>query len=229
MKRKRVVRRTFLALLLALALPATAYAAPSDGGDTRRQADIAAVTKYLKSRHPGSNWQAGPLPLDSEEIRAAYRGRRFYTVRSRPPLPPGANLSESVTHYHRAMDEYLSHHYISATVSVEARGGVVPVETHRDYNRGLMPVRSDEEARVAAAAIMTIRGVGYLIGPIRIAASDVTVQRRGGGGWSTSMGRAWLGYQVEFDASGRCEELPTVPPPPTPPSAPRGPQPGPGF
>lgn len=224
---QRPVRRALLAFLLVLVASAAVDAAPSGGGDARRQADVATVTKYLKDRHPGSNWQAGLLPLDSEEIRTAYRGwrgRRFYTVRSAPPLPPGANLPESVTHYQRAMDEYLSHHYISATVSVDARGRVAPVETQRDFNVGLMAVRSDGEARVAAAAIMTIRGLGYLIGPIRIAASDVTVERRDDGGWSTSMGRAWLGYQVGFNAAGRCEELPTVPPPPTPPSAPHGPR-----
>ncbi|HEX2573845.1 MAG TPA: hypothetical protein VH877_30130 [Polyangia bacterium] len=229
MKQKRLARGPLLALLVALMASAAADAAPSGGGDARRPGDVAAVTRYLKNRYPGSNWQAGPLALDSEEIRAAYRGRRFYLVRSAPPLPPGAALPEHIARHQRAMEEYASHRYISATVSVDARGRVATVETPRDFNVGLMAVRSDEDARVAAAAIMTLRGLGYLIGPIRIAASDVTVQRTDDGGWSASMERAWLGSQVEFDAAGRCKELPAVPPPPTPPSAPRGPQPGPGF
>lgn len=122
--------------------------------------------------HPGGNWQSRPTRIDSPEIRAAYPERRFYTVRSSPPLPPGANIRDIVEKYQRAMDEWISHHYINATVSIDAERVVRELRGIDDYNDGLAPARKPDELARAAAAIFTLHGNGYDISPVEFSASS---------------------------------------------------------
>mgnify|MGYP003579203660 CR=1 FL=1 len=58
------------------------------------KADLTRFRNYMEEVKPGKKWQSGPTHMDSAEIRRAYPNARFYSVYSRPPLPPGAPLPE---------------------------------------------------------------------------------------------------------------------------------------
>lgn len=208
----------FVGLLLGPGVPARAQPAALRALESpRRAAEVAAVAAYLRETHPGASWQTGPLPLDGPAVRAAYPGRRFYVVRSRPPLPPGAMLPGLLEAHRRAMDAWRAHHYISARVAVDARGRMAPLVTEADFNVGLRPAHDVRGLRTNAAALLTLLEVGLEMGPVAIRPGEVELRRRPDG-WSAAVRRAsWLRAEVELDRAGRCARILPPPPPPMPP------------
>src|SRR5262245_13242248 len=132
---------------------------PAEGA----KADLDAFRAYLAKQYEGKKWQTGPTRIDSPEIRQAYGKRRFYAVFSSPPLPPGAALKELIERYQRAMEDFRKN-YVSVTAAVDDGGKVTPLRKPADYNDGLMKVASDEDAKVAAAAVLALHGADR-VGP----------------------------------------------------------------
>ena len=194
------------ACLMALMLSFGAGARTAGVNSQDRQAQIAAdITKlrsYMEGMQPGKKWQSGPTPMDSEEIRLAYGKRRFYSIYSSPPMPPGAPLEELLEEYQRKLKEYREQ-FVSMTIGIDEQDVVTSLYGAEDYNQGLMRVTTDDEARICAAAILSLHYAEY-VRPQIVTAKEVTVRKTDNGGWSCSVFRenAFQG-EVVFDSDGK--------------------------
>jgi hypothetical protein len=172
--------------------------------DEQIKADLAKFRNYLEEIKPGKKWQTGPALMDSEEIRKAYYGKlRFYNVFSSPPMPPGAPLPELLEEYEQKLDVYQKQ-FISLTIKIDEQGSITPLYEEEDYNLGMMRVTTDEDARVCAAAMLSLYISDPRVGPGIVAAKEVTVTRSENG-WSCSVLRenAFQGTVI-FDSDGKC-------------------------
>jgi hypothetical protein len=165
-------------------------------------ADLTRFQKYMDGVKQGKKWQSGPTPMDSEEIRMAYGKARFYSVYSSPPMPPGAPLPELLDGYKREMDAY-QNQFVSMTLKIDEQETMAPLYEAVDYNQGLMKIATDDDARISAAAILSLHSSGR-VGPGIVSAKEVTVTRSAEG-WSCSVFRenAFQGVVV-FDRDGKC-------------------------
>ena len=172
------------------------------------RADITRFRSYMDDVKPGKKWQSGPTPMDSAEIRRAYSNARFYSVYSSPPLPPGAPLAELVKEYELKMDEYQKQ-FISLTMRIDEQERMTPLYEAEDYNQGLMRITTDDDARIGAAAILSLYGSDR-VGPGIVTAKEVTVTRSENG-WLCSVFRenAFWG-EVVFDKDGKCVSMKKV-------------------
>jgi hypothetical protein len=173
--------------------------------DEQLRADLTKFQSYLEVNKPGKKWQTGPAPVDSEEIRKAYGKLRFYYVYSSPPSPPGAPLPELLEEYERKMVEYQKE-FISLTFRIDEQGGMKSLQEEdysQGYNQGLMRITTDDEARICAAAILSLY-ISDRAGPEVVTAKEVDVTRSEKG-WSCSVHRenAFQGA-VFFDNDGKC-------------------------
>jgi hypothetical protein len=172
------------------------------------RADLTRFRNYMEEVKPGKKWQSGPTPMDSAEIRRAYSNARFYSVYSSPPLPPGAPLPELLEGFKQKMDEYQKQ-FISLTIKIDEQERMTPLYEAEDYNQGLMRVTTDEDARISAAAILSLYGSDR-VGPGIVTAKEVTVTRSEKG-WLCSVFRenAFWG-EVVFDNDGKCVSMKKV-------------------
>jgi hypothetical protein len=170
--------------------------------DEQIKADLAKFQSYIEENKPGKKWQTGPARMDSEEIRKAYEKLRFYYVFSSPPMPPGAPLQELLDEHDRRMKEY-QEQFISLVIGIDEKGGITPFREEEDYNQGMMRVTTDEEAKICAAAILSMYSSDDRVGPGIVSAKEVTVTRSENG-WSCSVHRenAFQG-EVIFDKDGK--------------------------
>jgi hypothetical protein len=173
-------------------------------GDVQAKQDLEAFRAFLKEAHVGKKWLEGPTRLDSPSIKAAYGDRRFYFVFSRPPLMPGVNAGINIKAYKERLEEFSNKH-ISLVVRIE-EGKVVPLTRAADYNAGLMAVASDDDARTAAAAILSLYGWDHA-SPGVVDPKEVQVTR-GEKGWSCQAQRkgAFAGT-VMLDPKGQCTSV----------------------
>ncbi len=197
-----------ITLMLNLGIATRAGARNAENQRIQTAADIARFRNYMEEIKPGKKWQTGPTLIDSEEIRRAYGKARFYSVHSSPPLPPGAPLPELLEEYERKMDEYRER-FISMTVRIDEQETMTPLYEAADYNQGLMSVTTDDDARIAAAAILSLYGSDR-VAPGIVYATEVAV-RRTENGWSCSVFRenAFRG-EVVFDKDGKVVSLTKV-------------------
>src|SRR5215510_5274420 len=170
--------------------------------DEQTTADLTKFQSYLEENKPGKKWQTGPARMDSEEIRKAFGKARFYYVFSSPPLPPGAPLPELLEEHQLRMKEYQDK-FISLTMRIDEEGRITPLHEEEDYNLGMMRVTTDEDAKICAAAILSLYSSDDRVGPGIVAAKEVVVTRTENG-WSCSVHRenAFQG-QVLFDKDGK--------------------------
>jgi hypothetical protein len=170
--------------------------------DAQTMADFAKFQSYLEENKPGKKWQTGPARMDSEEIRKAFGNARFYYVFSSPPLPPGAPLPELLEEHQLRMKEYQDK-FISLIMRMDEEGRITPLHEEEDYNLGMMRVATDEDAKICAAAILSMYSSDDRVGPGIVAAKEVTVTKTGNG-WSCSVHRenAFQG-EVLFDKDGK--------------------------
>ena len=175
---------------------------------TQTAADLTRFRNYMEEVKPGKKWQTGPTPMDSEEIRRAYGKARFYSVYSSPPLPPGARLPELIEEYERKMADHQKQ-FISMTIRIDEQETMAPLYETNDYNQGLMRVTTDDDARVSAAAILSLYSSDR-VGPGIVTAKEVTVTRSDNG-WTCSVFRenAFRG-EVVFDRDGKCVSMKKV-------------------
>jgi len=169
--------------------------------DAQTMADFAKFQSYLEENKPGKKWQTGPARMDSEEIRTAFGKARFYYVFSSPPPPPGAPLPELLEEHQRLMDLYQKQ-FISLTMRIDD-GKITPLHEEEDYNQGMMRVTNDEDAKICAAAILSLYSSDDRVAPGLVAAKEVTVTSSGSG-WSCGVHRenAFEG-EVIFDKEGK--------------------------
>jgi hypothetical protein len=188
-----------IALMLTIGITTRTAGNNAEGQQTG--AELTNFRNYLEEVKPGKTWQSGPAPLDSAEIRKAYGNLRFYYVYSSPPLPPGAPLQELLEEFEVKMKAY-QEQFISLTMSFDEQGKMAPMQKAEDYNQGLMRITTDEDAKIAAAAILSLY-YSDRVGPGIIAATEVTVTRSENG-WSCSVDRE-NDFQgtVIFDKDGK--------------------------
>jgi hypothetical protein len=172
------------------------------------RADVTRIQNYMEGVKPGKKWKSGPTPMDSAEIRRAYPNARFYSVYSSPPMPPGAPLPELLEAYRQKMDEYQKQ-FISATIRIDAQENMTPFYEAEDFNQGLMRITTDDDARISAAAILSLYGSDH-VGPGIVNAKEVTVTKTENG-WSASVFRenAFRG-EVVFDKDGKVVSMKKV-------------------
>ena len=193
-----------IALMLDFGIATCAAGKNAQDGQTKdaqTMADLAKFQSYLEENKPGKKWQTGPARMDSEEIRTAFGNARFYYVFSSPPLPPGAPLPELLDEYERKKEEHQTQ-FISLTMRID-EGKITPLHEEEDYNLGMMRVTNDEDAKICAAAVLSLYSSDDRVAPGLVAAKEVTVTRSESG-WSCSVHRenAFEG-EVIFDKEGK--------------------------
>ena len=177
------------------------------------KADLTGFRDYLKQNHPDKKWQTGPERLDSPELRKAYENRRFYYVFSAPPLPGGA--FQPVDKIQRQLEEFRKQ-FVSVTIRMDDKERITPLQKADDYNAELMPVKTDDDAKVAAAAILSLHGQDR-VGPGIISADQVKVTN-GDKGWQCSVSKKnAFESSVTFNTKGKCTAVSKIYSGPLPP------------
>jgi hypothetical protein len=199
-----------LVATLALGWVAIAVGNATAADDDQANKDLEAVRTYLEKNHAGKKWEAGPKAIDSDEVRTAYGKRRFVYVFSMPPTRPLRGARPSEEQERREAEEFqkavakFEKERVSMTVGLDGDGKVTPYPRPADFNQGLMPVKSDADAKVAAAAILSLY-VADPYGQRTVAAREVMLQPQKSG-WHCEVSREkenWRGV-VLFDAAGKC-------------------------
>jgi hypothetical protein len=181
--------------------------------------DLATFKQYLEKNHKGKKWQTGPARMDSKEIQKAYPDLRFYYVFSSPPLPPGAPLPELIERYKKAMEDYRQNH-ISVTVAL-GKDGVRPLTNKaEDLAKGLMAVKGEDDAKTAAAAVLSICPEGGLAVAPGVMPLDAVKVEKTDKGWTCTARRQFLSGTVTFDTDGKLTGVQRQSTVPLPPSAP---------
>ena len=186
------------------------------GADKPSAADSAAFHSFLTARGVHAQWEGDPMALDSAELRTAYPNRRFYFTFKAPPLPPGAAWPDLIEKHKRAMEEYQKHS-LRMTVGVDNAEQAMAFQNADDFNVGLMRIKSDADAKVAAAAILSLIGNDQ-VHPGVISAGEVSVMGTNFG-WRCRVQQArGIDGTVVFDPGGKCisanKKLNYVPPVP---------------
>jgi hypothetical protein len=200
---------------------ASLLAAPASADPTKD--DLKTFKEYLEKTHKDKKWGSGPARLDSKEIRKAYPDRRFYYVFSSPPLPPGAPLPELIERHRRAMADFQKN-YISVTVSLD-KDGVRPLTAGvEDLARGLTAVQSDEDARVAAAAVLSVCPEGGRAVGLKAFSADAVRVEKTDKGRACTLQQQFVGGTVTFNGDGKLTSASRSSMVPLPPSAPPRPR-----
>jgi hypothetical protein len=222
-------QETAMTLLVSMVLTLVPAAEPAkEDAAAQARADSAAFRAFLKENKLADSWQKGdPIRMDTEAVRKAYSPYRAYYTFSSIPLGGGAFTKETQKAYQQAMEEYRKN---SLSIAVLINDGKVTALTKpADFNTGLLPIKTDEDARTAAAAIMSLQPAGE-IGPQRVEPKNVKVMKDKGWTCTCRLGGGILGggeARVTFDDEGRCTSVtmprlmlprpPATPPRPTPP------------
>ena len=198
-------------VLLASAFPAFAQ-------DAETNADVAAFEAYLKAQGLDARWQSAPLRLKTDEIRKSYPVHHVYYAFKAPPRGYVGGAAPSREILKREAEEAAAHQKVSLRLVTLIKDGVVtPLKNPADYNTGLMPVKSDADAQIAAAAILSMQfvdGTNPPYGPTPVAAKDIKATRVEAGWRCTTPLKypmvaigprdGWQGEgTVMFDAAGR--------------------------
>ena len=200
-----------VACLIALMLDfgTVTRTAGKNAQDEKTMEDLTKFRNYIEEIKPGKKWQAGPALMDSEEIRKAYEKLRFYYVFSSPPMPPGAPLQELIDEYEKKLE---AHHkqFISLIIGIDEEGKITPFHDEEDYNLGMMGVATEDDAKICAAAILSMYTSDDRVAPGIVSAKEVTVTRSENG-WTCSVFRenAFRG-EVVFDKDGKCVSMTKV-------------------
>jgi hypothetical protein len=201
----RIMLTKPIVLPMCLLIVGTAGAAPLPFVDKETEAkqtaaDVAAFKKYLKASKLDDRWQRDPTRLDSEEIRKAYGARRAYFTFQPEPVIGGA--APKTREMIAAIVEAYRPHSLRITVFI-VNGKVTALKGPKDYNVGLMPIKKDDDARIAAAAILSLPDAG-IVPPGRVEAREITVGKNDKG-WICVVNRpnGFTGH-VRFDVNGKC-------------------------
>ena len=201
-----------LAVVVAIGF-AGAVSAEEQPGDPRdAQKDVEAVKLYLAATHPGTRWSDGPTRQKNAAIGTAYPDSRFYYVFTRPMGHSSSNMITAMVRIDK-----------DGTASEVGEGRRVGGEYGPDpqsFNAGLMKVAKAEDAKIAGAAIMSLRMGSH--GPYSVATEDVQVTPAGeekdpkSYTCTATTGRGERGrkvnvFEVRFDADGKCTSASYLP------------------
>lgn len=197
-----------LPAIAVVLLSATVMAAPEiapQGAVSRPDGDgsdgAKAVKAFLTKTYPKQGWAKGPTPVDSDAIRKAYSTRKFYYVFS---------SSYPVARSGR----------ISAMVGIGKDAKPVLVRTPADFSAGLAAIKTADDARTAAAAVLSL--VMTWRGPISVTAKEITAKKTADGGWKCAAKRGvpkpgpggigvaprgGLYFYADFGADGKCTRV----------------------
>lgn len=164
------------------------------------RSELAAVLRYLAEKHPGETWKSGPEQLDSSALRFAYPKHRFYVIASPMPLPGGAKPATGGPRNNTAGPK--PRRILSLCIRLGPKNQIEEFRNPADYNRGLVAIRADEDARKAAAAILSTLD-GLYFGPAAVDPALVLVQKISSG-WVCRMQTKNKAGRVVFDTEGRC-------------------------
>ena len=181
-------------------VPAGPAASAAKNSPEASRIELAAVLRYLAEKHPGETWQSGPDQLDSSALRLAYPEHRFYTVASPRPLPGGAKPLPAGPRNNTAGPK--PRWILSLCIRLGPKHQIEEFRNPADYNRGLIAIRSDEDARQAAAAILSTLD-GLYFGPATVDPAAVLVNKSPGG-WVCRMQTNKKAGRVVFDSEGKC-------------------------
>lgn len=209
------------------------------------KADHAAFQAFLKENKLDGAWQDGPILMDTEEVRKAFANCRVYYTFAAPPRGyiGGAAPSPEILKRDAEARAAYEKHSLRIVVAIQD-GKVIPLKKTEDYNARLMPIKSEDDARIAAAAILSLQfrqQLNFSHGPTPVAAKDVKAVKNEKG-WSCTMPLhypgglggprdGWRGEGVVgFDAGGKVTkvtmQVQPVGPflfPPSPPARPKTP------
>ena len=155
---------------------------------------------HLARHYPGGQWKHGPEGIDSPELRQAYPGSRFYYVASPEPLPRGAYTAPKAGS--KGSNTGTTIVQLSLCVRFGPEGRLKELHRPEDYNEGLAPVRSDADARNAAAAILSTMAGSYF-GPAVVSNASVQVQKSPEG-WACRLQTQTREGRVGFNLGGSC-------------------------
>ena len=176
----------FLVAMALLAISSANCLSVSAAGDDPTT-PLAAVKRFLATRYPDKTWAQGPARMENAAINRAYRDARFYYVAS-------------------SQDQIDRQGMISVMMRVDRNGQVREVSGPTAMNDGLMRIGNAADARIAAAAIMSLT-FGPL-GPVSISAAEVPVAPNNGGWYCLATpgpsGAKTQSLFVVFDAGGHC-------------------------
>jgi hypothetical protein len=217
-----VMRRTLAAAVVGLALCLVAAAQEREPIPEQVKKDHEAFRDFLIANKLTGKWQGPPQRLDTEELRKAYPGRRFYYTFVSPPLPPGAALPELIEAHRKATQEYLKRS-LRVSVAIDEQGKVTALREPADFQVGLMPVNNERDASLAAAAILSV-AVPEQYPPSRVTVKELSVRGTGKGIVVSVSRKQGFDGSVEFDRFKRVtkvtKQMNYVQP--VPPSAPPG-------
>ncbi len=174
----------------AAALPLTVGSATEVPAQTDNEADdddeaadddaevCRQVEAYLRKIYPDRTWESGPARVDSPVIRAAYGTGRFYRVFSSEPSYPYSGIplspdSPRWVEYRKAFEAFRQSK-LSVTVRQEADGQFRVLKTAADYGPGLVSLRTDDDFRTAAAAIITLHAADQF-GPLTASPENIRI------------------------------------------------------
>lgn len=170
------------------------------GPDQDNERYTARFLMHLAQKHPKEEWKQGPGRMDSPELQRAYPGSRFYFVSSPQPMPRGARVAPGTPS--EAQLNKRPRSFLSLCVRFGPEEQLVELRNAADYNSGLAPLRSDEDARVAAAAILSTMD-GVYFGPSAIPNSLIQVGKTRGG-WTCRLRTKTREGSVVFTGTGKC-------------------------
>lgn len=173
--------------------------APAANQTSQTERDIAQFQRHLADKHPGELWMLGPRRLDSPEIQKAYPGFRFYFVSSPHPMPRGARPAQLPTKVQAGSSPKRP---LTLCVRFGSEGKLVELSKPADYSPGLAPIISEQDARFAAAAILSTMD-GYYFGPSPLSNSLVKVESNPDG-WTCRLRTRTQAGKIAFDRAGAC-------------------------
>lgn len=174
-----LVLRVLLIAAGATAVTVTGQAALAE--DAMQERDVKAVKEFLAKSlmFKGKTWETGPTRITNKSIETAYPKLRFYYVFSSAAA-------------RRADKSKLDHQVFR----LNKRGGV----GFFSHDEGLMKIGSSEDAKIAAAANMSLQ-IGRN-GPLSIEANDVKASRTDEN-WVCRAAKNGSFFEITFDRDGK--------------------------
>ncbi len=202
------------ACLLLAGWAAPGLAEPSKEEDAEQAAaDGEAVLEYVKANELGETWHGQPTRLDTEEIRKAYPGYRVYHTFAAPPVRRFGGAAPSPQEVERDRKAEAEYQKQSLRMAFLVKDGKPTALTDAaDYNTGLMPIKSDDDAKIAAAAILSLRPIRqFAVPPARVETGAVKISKTEKGWTGTTVVKhdmqfrgSWSGAgTVAIDADGK--------------------------
>lgn len=179
------------AVLGASFLVVAAHAAePSNPSPSRKESvaekDVALAKSCFEKEYPRDRWIKAE-PIESETVPAAYPGLRFYQVSYGAPDKGIPDFGPQ-----------------KMVLAVDSEGKIRQVDQAKGFQSGLKPVKTEEEARIAASAIIMLwrNACNDWNPPPVVAPRDVQAVEREGGGWECRYEGRWS-FRIAFDQDGK--------------------------